>query len=121
MRKSKNWILNFNRILTLKSLRSDPVASKSENSPKKKKTEAVKPVAGEGLSKPIESTGDEDDDKEAGKLMPNNGNGANMEKYSWTQTLQEVEVSPQFFLLTDLQLCRFIFAVVQKIARNFFE
>lgn len=102
--------------------RSDPVASKSENSPKKKKTEAVKPVAGEGLSKPIEATGDEDDDKEAGKLMPNNGNGANMEKYSWTQTLQEVEVSPQFFfLLTDPTLCRFIFVVVQKNARNFFE
>lgn len=43
-------------------------------------------------SKPI--TEDEEDEKEKGKLMPNKGNGCNLDTYRWTQTLQEVEVGP---------------------------
>lgn len=44
------------------------------------------------ISKPINDVDDESEKDEIGKLKPNSGNGCTMENYSWTQTLQEVEV-----------------------------
>lgn len=44
-------------------------------------------------SKPIE---EDEDEKEKGKLLPNKGNGCNLDNYLWTQTLQEVEVRLTF-------------------------
>ncbi|XP_011192274.1 nuclear migration protein nudC [Zeugodacus cucurbitae] len=44
------------------------------------------------VSKPINHVDDESEKDEIGKLKPNTGNGCTLDNYSWTQTLQEVEV-----------------------------
>lgn len=60
--------------------------------PAKAKAPAVVGLSktGEPLSQPCEA--DEDDKEAEGKLMPNRGNGCTLENYSWTQTLEDIEL-----------------------------
>ncbi|PRP75818.1 hypothetical protein PROFUN_08812 [Planoprotostelium fungivorum] len=55
-----------------------------------------KPTVTASISKPREVTaepGEELEESEKGKLLPNDGNGSECDGYSWTQTLGEVEVN----------------------------
>lgn len=56
------------------------------------------PVPAESAKKDEEAEkSDDEDDK--GKIKPNVGNGADLETYSWTQTLQDLEVLMRYLQL----------------------
>ncbi|XP_050334441.1 nuclear migration protein nudC [Bactrocera neohumeralis] len=58
----------------------------------KQETRIEEIVPKEEVSKPINDVEDDSEKDEIGKLKPNLGNGCTLDNYSWTQTLQEVEV-----------------------------
>jgi len=58
----------------------------------KKEEEAPKIETNGNVAEPTTVPSEDGDEENDGKLAPNAGNGSQTDKYSWTQTLQEIEV-----------------------------
>ena len=97
-KKQENNKENENKLEDLNLNQQKPSSSSSKNNKNNKEPERGDIADNAWLSKMDTKQDDEDTNADETKLMPNRQNGANLEKYQWGQTLEDVEIRIPFQL-----------------------